>query len=285
MDIDDIFQVNWDPDPAGRTVKIQAEDVEAMLESAEYLSSMMTGTFRWNLGFNCGWYEVSYGPPPYDDAAGDRAMVANREFFHWFDHLPYHPDVTGYGQAEIEAFLAQSLQWAEEHDVARLLTEYDLTPYHSGIYPIHEPLYDAWNTFGYRYTSTTAVTEGFVHKGIYVAPRQSCGISSSQYSWEQVSQESIDNSIQGGDLFCRVFNNPVLIFMTHQSNFARDRIGLYLFERLVEFFKTWTSYEFVTGPNDMLVEKYFDLFHVKHTEDTINASVAAGQMLASKLER
>ena len=258
VDIDDIFQVNWDPTPENRTVKIQAEDVWAMIETQDALSDVMEGRFRFHLGFNCGWYEVAYAPPPYDDAAGDREMVIERDEFLWFDHLPYHQNSTDYNQEELTGFMQESYAWAEQNQILPYTTRFDLSPYHSGIYPQHDPLYNSWTeVWDVRYTSTTTTAVGFEHLGVLVAPRQSCGIWSSQYSFEQVPQANIDNSIAGGALFRTILEHPVSLFMTHQSNYARDLLGLYLFENLVYFFDQWTNFRLLTGPNDEGVERYF----------------------------
>jgi len=261
VDIDDIFQANYDPDPENRTVKIQAEDVEAMIQTQDDLSEIMEGDFRFVLGFNCGWYQEDFGPPPFDDAAGDLALVANRAEFRWFDHLPLHQDCTEYGTQELIAIMEESKAWAQANDVTTHITGYHLTPWHAGIDPVYEPLYEAWRqVWDTGYTSTTETVTGFEHAGVKVAPRQNSGILSSEYSFEQVDQDEIDSWIQGGFLSQRMIENPVNLFMTHQCNFARDRIGLYLFENLADFFDRWTHFQLVTGSNDELIEKYFELF-------------------------
>ena len=261
VDIDDIFQPNYDADPALRVAKIQAEDVEAVIDTQEFLSSIMEGTFRFHLGFNIGFYEETYGPPPYDDIAGDHALVENRDQFYWFDHLPNHPPSSNYNTEELIAMMEESKTWATSTGVIDYMTRYQLSPYHDGIYPVHEPLYEAWRTvWDARYTSTTTIASGFENNGILVAPRQSCGIWSSQYSWDQVSQEGIDASIEGGALFRTILEKPVAVFMTHQSNYARDMVGLYLFEELVLFFDQWTNFELIAGADDELIEEYFRLY-------------------------
>ena len=55
---------------------------------------------------------------------------------------------------------------------------YMIAPHHSGVYPIHEPLYDAWaNVRGVRVTSTEEyphlkpawLRRGFIYKGVKVS--------------------------------------------------------------------------------------------------------------------
>ena len=58
IDIDDIFQPNWDPDPKERRVKIQRSDVEAILKTQNQSSALIGEKFRFTLGFNSGWYET-----------------------------------------------------------------------------------------------------------------------------------------------------------------------------------------------------------------------------------
>ena len=57
-------------------------------------------------------------------------------------------------------------------------TTYSVAPHHSGVYPVHEPLYDAWKkVYGIKVTSTeeyphlrpARMRKGFIHKGIQVS--------------------------------------------------------------------------------------------------------------------
>lgn len=54
---------------------------------------------------------------------------------------------------------------------------YSVAPHHSGVYPVHEPLYSAWKkVWGIKVTSTeeyphlrpARLRRGFIHRGIMV---------------------------------------------------------------------------------------------------------------------
>ena len=56
-------------------------------------------------------------------------------------------------------------------------TGYSVSPHHSGVYPVHDPLYDAWRrVWGVRVTSTEEYPHlrpdrrrrGFIHRGVMV---------------------------------------------------------------------------------------------------------------------
>jgi heparan sulfate N-deacetylase/N-sulfotransferase NDST2 len=62
---------------------------------------------------------------------------------------------------------------------------YSVSPHHSGVYPAHELLYQAWkNVWNVRVTSTeeyphlrpARLRRGFIHRNIMVLPRQTCGL-------------------------------------------------------------------------------------------------------------
>ncbi len=260
IDIDDIFQPNDWGDQSGRTVKIQQEDVFALLDTADVLSQYTTDPFKWSMGFNCGWYGTQAGGPEYNDLEGDQALVFNGHEFYWFDHLPEHQRASEYNQSEIESLFEESTQFAVDTGLDIHMTQYILPPYNDGIYPVYDPLYDAMLNFDYKYTASNWFEEGIIYKGVRIAPRHSAGIYSQQYSFSQLSRSEIDETIEGGPLFFRIFHTQVTFFWTHQSNFARDRIGNYLFENLFAFFDKWTNYQFESGVNDFLVNKYFEIY-------------------------
>lgn len=259
VDIDDVFQPNYAEEEVDKTVKMQEDDVEALADLGEQIGDTIGSDFHFTLGFNTGWFGVQCGDVSYDDAAGDQAFLDNREEFYWFDHFPNHDDARLLDYGEIEALMNESLQWAQENDVADYMTAFLLPPFNGGIYPIHPPLYDALESLGYHYSASVDILEGFEHKGVRVAPRQTCGLDAEMYLWSEISQEEIDWIIEGGGIFYRVLHSPVLLFVSHQSNFARDRLGNYLFENMFDFFTRWTNFEFTNATNDEMIDTYFEL--------------------------
>ena len=66
--------------------------------------------------------------------------------------------------------------------------------------------------------------------------------------------------INGGEIFETVLLNPVNIFMTHFTNYANDRIALFLFRHLFEYIAKWTNLELKALTPLKTAEKYFELF-------------------------
>jgi hypothetical protein len=52
----------------------------------------------------------------------------------------------------------------------------------------------------------------------------------------------------------RTLRDRMLIFVSHQSGFARDRVASYLFARYFQFVSQWTTLEFATDRVDRLVD-------------------------------
>lgn len=52
----------------------------------------------------------------------------------------------------------------------------------------------------------------------------------------------------------------ISIFMTHQNNYANDRLAIYIFETVVKFLKCWTNIQLLSDLPVQLSEKYFRQF-------------------------
>ncbi|CAH2107116.1 unnamed protein product [Euphydryas editha] len=102
---------------------------------------------------------------------------------------------------------------------------------------------------------------GFRHRGVMVLPRQTCGLFTHTLLLERYpgGRQRLDRSIQGGELFQTVINNPINVFMTHMSNYGNDRLALYTFESVVKFLRCWTNVRLASAPPLALAEKYFQL--------------------------
>ena len=259
--IDDVFLPNWDKDPSRQTVKIQPEDVDALLAAQERYSRMLApDRFRFLLGFCSGWYG-RIADRCFDDAAGDRALVRHREAFEWFDHLPGHQVACNYSEDELVAFMHQSRQWAKDHDVLPFTSRFAVSPAHKGIHPIYDPVYRAWRAvWNVSCSATPGVDRGFEHLGIKVAPRYNIGLWASQHGRDQLAPgQNVIASAEGGRLFKKVVQSPVLLIVSHQANYARDRLALVLLDRLLAHLVDRTDFRLRTGPHEELVEQHFRL--------------------------
>lgn len=56
-------------------------------------------------------------------------------------------------------------------------------------------------------------------------------------------------SIEGGELFETIVHNPVNIYMSHMSNYANDRLGLFTFRALFEFVQKYTNLRLKYSPD------------------------------------
>ncbi|ERE87012.1 bifunctional heparan sulfate N-deacetylase/N-sulfotransferase 1-like protein [Cricetulus griseus] len=148
---------------------------------------------------------------------------------------------------------------------------YAVSPHHSGVYPVHVQLYEAWkkvwnikitSTEEYPHLKPARYRRGFIHKNIMVLPRQTCGLFTHTIFYKEYpgGPKELDKSIHGGELFFTVVLNPISIFMTHLSNYGNDRLGLYTFVNLANFVQTWTNLRLQTLPPAQLAHKYFELF-------------------------
>ncbi|CAL4073832.1 unnamed protein product, partial [Meganyctiphanes norvegica] len=259
VDIDDIFV-----GPKGRRMTVS--DVEALLVSQKKLQGIVPG-FHFNLGFSGKYYQKGYE----EENEGDRRLLTHVDEFWWFGHMWGHTQPHKLATAEqLEATMQLNKQFARNYGIPTD-SGYSVAPHHSGVYPIHEPLYEAWKrVWNIRVTSSeeyphlrpARLRRGFIHRNIMVLPRQTCGLFTHTVFMDKYpgGRQVLDNSIQGGELFQTILNNPISIFMTHLSNYGNDRLALYTFESVIKFVKCWTNLNLLTAPPLQLGEKYFHMF-------------------------
>ncbi|XP_012510524.1 PREDICTED: bifunctional heparan sulfate N-deacetylase/N-sulfotransferase 4 [Propithecus coquereli] len=222
VDIDDIF--------VGKEgTRMNVKDVKALLETQNLLRTQVAN-FTFNLGFSGKFYHT-----------GKKDLCVLR-----VDSLP------------------------KEHGIP-INMGYAVAPHHSGVYPVHIQLYSAWKkVWGIQVTSTeeyphlkpARYRKGFIHNGIMVLPRQTCGLFTHTIFYKEYpgGPQELDKSIRGGELFLTILLNPISIFMTHLSNYGNDRLGLYTFANLANFVQSWTNLKLQTLPPVQLAHKYFELF-------------------------
>ena len=152
-----------------------------------------------------------------------------------------------------------------------MTNRYAIAPHHSGVYPVHEPLYQAWkdiwnisvtSTEEYPHLRPDHLRKGYVHNELRVLPRQTCGLFTKNLYYNQYPNgpEVLEKSIQGGELFQTIVNNPISVFMTHMPNYAFDRLAPYTFESVIKMLKCWTNLEIQTKEPLDLADQYFNMF-------------------------
>ncbi|CAG0888422.1 unnamed protein product [Darwinula stevensoni] len=259
VDIDDIF--------VGKSgFRLIPPDVLELVEAQRRLQSLVPG-FRFNLGFSGGFHHRG---TPYEDEAEDLLLYYKDEFW-WFPHMWTHMQPHSVDNiTALEAHMVFNKQFAVEQGLP-MNGSYAIAPHHSGVYPVHEPLYEAWKSvWGVEVTATEEyphlrpprLRRGFIHNGIKVLPRQTCGLYTHTNLYEEFpgGKEKLEESIRGGELFLTLVSNRVNVFMTHMSNYALDRLGSYVFESAVQFLRCWTNLRLETRPPLQLADIYFDLY-------------------------
>ncbi|XP_068136841.1 bifunctional heparan sulfate N-deacetylase/N-sulfotransferase 4 isoform X1 [Hyperolius riggenbachi] len=259
VDIDDIF--------VGKEgTRMNANDVKALLDTQTLLRTQVAN-FTFNLGFSGKFYHTG----TIEEDKGDDLLLASVDEFWWFPHMWSHmqPHLF-HNETSLMEQMILNKEFAQEHGIPTYMG-YAVAPHHSGVYPVHVQLYEAWKrVWGIKVTSTeeyphlkpARYRRGFIHNGIMVLPRQTCGLFTHTIFYKEYpgGPTELDRSIRGGELFLTVLLNPISIFMTHLSNYGNDRLGLYTFVNLANFVQTWTNLKLQTLPPLQLAHKYFELF-------------------------
>ncbi|KAM9329093.1 bifunctional heparan sulfate N-deacetylase/N-sulfotransferase 4 [Gastrophryne carolinensis] len=259
VDIDDIF--------VGKEgTRMNVKDVKALLDIQKLLRTQVAN-FTFNLGFSGKFYHTG----TIEEDKGDDLLLASVNEFWWFPHMWSHmqPHLFHNESSLVEQMILNK-EFAQVHGIPTNMG-YAVAPHHSGVYPVHIQLYEAWKrVWGIKVTSTeeyphlkpARYRRGFIHNGIMVLPRQTCGLFTHTIFYKEYpgGPSELDKSIRGGELFLTVLLNPISIFMTHLSNYGNDRLGLYTFVNLANFVQTWTNLKLQTLPPLQLAQKYFELF-------------------------
>ena len=194
-----------------------------------------------------------------------------RHKFWWFPHMWSHLQPHFFDNiTKLEDHMLLNKEFANAKDIP-VSNRYSIAPHHSGVYPVHEFLYEAWkkvwdieitSTEEYPHLRPAFLRRGFIHQDIKVLPRQTCGLFTKNLYYDKYPNgpQVLEKSIQGGDLFQTIVNNPVSIFMTHMPNYAFDRLAPYTFESVVKMIKCWTNLDLVTKKPKELAEIYFNMF-------------------------
>ncbi|XP_063776282.1 bifunctional heparan sulfate N-deacetylase/N-sulfotransferase 4-like isoform X1 [Pseudophryne corroboree] len=259
VDIDDIF--------VGKEgTRMNVNDVKVLLDTQKLLRTQVAN-FTFNLGFSGKFYHTG----SIEEDKGDDLLLSSVHEFWWFPHMWSHmqPHLFNNESSLVEQMIL-NMEFAQEHGIPTYMG-YAVAPHHSGVYPVHVQLYEAWKrVWSIRVTSTeeyphlkpARYRRGFIHNGIMVLPRQTCGLFTHTMFYKEYpgGPSELDKSIRGGELFLTVLLNPISIFMTHLSNYGNDRLGLYTFVNLANFVQTWTNLKLQTLPPLQLAHKYFELF-------------------------
>lgn len=239
VDIDDVFV-------GAQGTRIVEEDVRKLISTQKEFRNYVQN-FTFMLGFSGSYFRNG------DDLEdrGDEFLVENAEKFVWFPHMWRHNHAHEHNFTYLEAIMAQNKLFAQNMHLP-VDYPYAIAPQHDGVFPVHEQLFRAWRkvwnvsvtaTEEYPHFKPATARKGFIHAGIHVLPRQTCGLYTHTQLFDEYPEgfDKVQKSIEGGDLFFTILLNPISIFMTHQQNYAYDRLALYTFENLFLFIKCWTN--------------------------------------------
>ncbi|XP_014435981.2 bifunctional heparan sulfate N-deacetylase/N-sulfotransferase 4 isoform X3 [Pelodiscus sinensis] len=207
VDIDDIF--------VGKEgTRMNVQDVKALLETQNLLRTQVAN-FTFNLGFSGKFYHT--GTEEEDE--GDDLLLGSVDEFWWFPHMWSHmqPHLFHNKSSLVEQMILNK-DFALEHGIPTDMG-YAVAPHHSGVYPVHVQLYEAWKkVWGIQVTSTeeyphlkpARYRRGFIHNGIMVLPRQTCGLFTHTIFYKEYpgGPQELDKSIRGGELFLTILLNP-----------------------------------------------------------------------------
>lgn len=255
IDIDDVFV-------GDRGKKMTVDDVKALIQTQQRLRNLIPG-FTFNLGFS-GKFFGRGGP---SEQEGDSLLAGQHSTLWWFSHSWAHNQAHTRNVSDIVDDLLRNKAFAEDKKLP-VDWAYSVAPHHSGVYPVHQSLYNAWrsvwnitvtSTEEYPHLRPASRRRGFVYNGIRVLPRQTCGLYTHTVSIDSYpgGKIKLDESIQGGELFYTIVFNLFLIFMTHQPNYAHSRLALYTFETVFSFIKCYTNLVLKSVPPPLLADKYF----------------------------
>lgn len=257
VDIDDIF--------VGIS-RLTKDDVLALVQSQARLAEYIRG-FRYNLGFSGSYF---LNGDEWEDE-GDEELVKQRDSFTWFPHMWKHIQPHRFNNvSELVYRMELNKKFAGEAGLP-VETQYSVAPHHSGVYPVHQQLYTAWKqVWNIEVTSTEEYPNlrparrrrGFIHDGIAVLPRQTCGLYTKNLYYDEYPRgpEILESSLEGGELFLSLLTNPISIFMTHMPNYCCDRLAPYAFETVANFASCYTNLDLRTVSPRELAERYFHLF-------------------------
>jgi len=257
VDIDDVFV---------GVSRLTKDDVTALVDSQDRLAEQVKG-FRYNLGFSGGYFLMGND----EEDLGDQELIIQSNEFWWFPHMWKHMQAHKYTNVSyLVAGMELNKAFAADKGIP-VEGEYSVAPHHSGVFPVHQPLYDAWKqVWNIGVTSTEEYPNlrpakrrrGFIHSGVSVLPRQTCGLYTKNLFYDEYpgSPRKLESSIKGGELFQTLVTNPISIFMTHMPNYCYDRLAEYTFESVVNFASCYTNLDLRTVSPRQLSDKYFQLF-------------------------
>ena len=167
---------------------------------------------------------------------GDDTLLELKDKFWWFPHMWLHYQPHHYDNlTDLVAQMQLNKRFAQEKGID-VGWNYSVAPHHSGVYPVQEQLYEAWkkvwdidvtSTEEYPHLRPARLRRGFIHSGIRVLPRQTCGLYTKNLLYNEYpgGPKVLEKSIKGGELFETILYNAVrftfkIFFKVHISGYV-----------------------------------------------------------------
>lgn len=264
IDIDDIFVGT-----AG--TRLGQSDVDAMVDFTNHWRKVIPD-FHFVIGFSGKF--IYRGNET--ESLGEKHLLARKDSFRWFGHMWSHmKSIVFETEDSLCKYQKENLEFAKRHNLP-LEAGYAVAPHHAGVFPVHEPLYTCWkNVWDVSVTTTEEYPHlyparhrrGFIHKGLHVLPRQTCGLYTHTLFYDKFPNgpERLEASIFGGELYQQMVTGEFNVFMTHVQNYGSDRLSLYTFGKLFNFLRETTNLRLLQVPAQDLAKKYFDRYPAEAT--------------------
>ncbi|CAD5226106.1 unnamed protein product [Bursaphelenchus xylophilus] len=256
IDIDDVFvgQVG---------TRIVKEDVTRLIKAQKTWRDSFIDGFTFTLGFSGSFF----GRGTSEELDGDEELLKQAHHFLWFPHMWKHNHAHEYSYDNLTSLMDLNKQFALSNGL-NVSLNYAVSPQHTGVYPIHQPLYKAWkeiwnvkvtSTEEYPHFQPSSKRRGFAFNGIRVLPRQTCGLYTHTMYFHALPNgfKAFKDNIEGGSVFNDILFNQFNIFMTHQQNWGNDRLAIYLFENTFTFIKCFTNLRLKWIPPTEMAVRYF----------------------------
>ncbi|TSO98569.1 Bifunctional heparan sulfate N-deacetylase/N-sulfotransferase 4 [Bagarius yarrelli] len=132
VDIDDIFV-------GKKGTRMKVDDVKALLETQNMLRTQISN-FTFNLGFSGKFFHTG----TQEENDGDDLLLKYVNEFWWFPHMWSHmqPHLF-HNESSLMEQMILNKDFALEHGIP-VDMGYAVAPHHSGVYPVHMQLYEAW---------------------------------------------------------------------------------------------------------------------------------------------
>ncbi|GFO16426.1 bifunctional heparan sulfate n-deacetylase/n-sulfotransferase [Plakobranchus ocellatus] len=258
VDVDDMFV-------GVSTVRTKPKDAEAMVECNKRIRQYVPN-FKLFLGFTGAMF--LWGGDDADE--GERMMIDYAQEFIWFNHLYRHELLYITPTDRISGAMSKNAVFGKEKNLP-VVKEYMILPHHAGVYPVYPEVFDEWEKLGYiKATSTLEYPyrhpqwgrRGFIHRGVMVLPRQTCRLFTKTISFDayEGGKKAMDESLNGGYMFKIFLTTPIMVFMTHMSNYATGQLAQYEFEGVTKAIATWTNLKMVAPHPIDLANEYFEFY-------------------------